>query len=317
MTDGYLNRFSETTRTAMRAAVAALLAIVISPLVTAEKPYWTILIAVVVINDTWGSSLRKTWHRVGMTGAGCVAGWALHFVSDGKLALERALLMLAIFLAAYFRKSSYPWMTFFITVYVAFLFTVLGQWSASLMLVRLEDTVLGGAIAIAASLIVPAPRVARRMEEELAGFWRSCREQVEQGFEILAQPGKVEGDWKESRRELLRQAERLQTSARETDYETFLRFRSIQRNRRILRNTVMLSHQALGFNRVARLGHATFQDLDFLRETTLARFDALREAKPEMAGRWEKVVWPEETGEPAAYFGSRIDQLLAEIYLDL
>ncbi len=317
MNAGYFKRFSETTRTAIRAAVAALLAILISAWVTAQRPYWTILIAVVVINDTWGSSLRKTWHRVGMTGAGCVAGWALHFVSDGRLALERALLMLAIFLAAYFRKSSYPWMTFSITVYVAFLFTVLGQWSASLMLVRLEDTVLGGAIAIAASLIVPAPRVSRRMEEELAGFWRICREQVEQGFEILGAPEMAEDDWKESRRELLRQAEQLQTSARETDYETFLRFRSIQRNRRILRNTVMLSPQALGFNRVSRLSQAAFRDLDFLREKTLARLDLLFAGKLETAGRLEKIEWPEETGEPAAYFGSRIDQLLAEIYLDL
>lgn len=317
MNDGYLNRFSETTRTAIRAAVAALLAIIISPWVTAQRPYWTILIAVVVINDTWGSSLRKTWHRVGMTGAGCVAGWALHFVSDGRLALEQALLLFAIFLAAYFRKSSYPWMTFFVTVYVAFLFTVLGQWSASLMVVRLEDTVLGGAIAIAASLIVPAPRVARRMEEELAGFWRSCREQVEQGFSILESQGAANDDWRESRRELLLRAERLQTSARETDYETFLRFRSIQRNRRILRNTVMLSHQALGFNRVSRLGQAKLRDLDSLRQTTLARFDLLYAGKPETAGKLERLEWPEETGEPAAYFGSRIDQLLAEIYLDL
>ena len=92
-----------------------------------------ILIAVVVVNDTWGSSLRKTWQRIGMTGAGCIAGWALHYISEGHLSWERALLLLAVFFAAFFRKSSYPWMTFFITVYVAFLITVLGQWSVSLM----------------------------------------------------------------------------------------------------------------------------------------------------------------------------------------
>ncbi len=313
----FLDTLSETTLTAIRAAVAASLAIVISALITAQRPYWTILIAVVVINDTWGSSLRKTWHRVGMTGAGCIAGWALHFISNGKMGLERALLLLSIFLAAYFRKSSYPWMTFFITVYVAFLFTVLGQWSASLMLVRLEDTVLGGAIAIAASLIVPAPRVASRMEEELADFWQNCREQVEQGFEILKSPELAGDDWRETRRELLRQAERLQTSARETDYETFLRFRSLQRNRRILRNTILLSHQALGFNRVSRLAERHVQNLAALRSATLQRFHLLEAGKTDPAVPLQEIVWTEDTGEPAAYFGARIGYLLAEIYRDL
>lgn len=307
---------SETTRTALRAAVAAALAIVISPLVTAERPYWTILIAVVVINDTLGSSLRKTWHRVGMTGAGCVAGWALHFVSDGRDAVERAFLLLAIFWAAYFRKSSYPWMTFFVTLYVAFLFTVLGQWSASLMLVRLEDTVLGGLIAIAASLIVPAPRVARRMEEELTGFWRDCREQVEQGFAVLSNPELQDDDWRQTRGELLRRAEKLQISARETDYETFYKIRSLQRNRRILRNTVMLSHQALGFHRVARLASAGISNLPELREQTLRRFELLETPKTDTE-LWAHVNWPGQESEPAHYFGKRIDELLAEIYRDL
>lgn len=308
---------SETTRTALRAAVAASLAIVISAMVTAQRPYWTILIAVVVINDTWGSSLRKTWHRVGMTGAGCVAGWALHFISEGRVRLERALLLLAIFLAAYFRKSSYPWMTFFITVYVAFLFTVLGQWSASLMLVRLEDTVLGGVIAIAASLIVPAPRVAKRLEEELSGFWEACREQVEQGFALLTRRDVENGDWMESRRDLLKLAEKLQTSARETDYETFLLFHSFQRNRRILRNTVMLSHQVLGFRRVARLAKRGPDNLESLRDETLNRFKLLQAPKAEPPQDLRPIAWPRGEGEPFLYFGQRIDELLAEIYRDL
>jgi uncharacterized membrane protein YccC len=307
---------SENTRTALRAAVAAALAIVISPLVTAERPYWTILIAVVVINDTLGSSLRKTWHRVGMTGAGCVAGWALHFISEGRSAVERALLLLAIFWAAYFRKSSYPWMTFFVTVYVAFLFTVLGQWSASLMLVRLEDTVLGGLIAVAASLIVPAPRVARQLEEDLASFWQDCREQVERGFTVLAYPDREDDEWLRSRGELLRRAEKLQISARESDYESFYRFRSFQRNRRILRNTLMLSHQALGFHRVARLASGGIANLAELREQTLRHFELLTLPKT-VTEPWPAVNWLGQESEPVYYFGRRIDELLAEIYRDL
>jgi len=308
---------TETTRTAVRAAVAAALAIAGSSFVTANRPYWTILIAVVVLNDTWGSSLRKTWQRVGMTGAGCVAGWALHFVSDQNVALERALLLVAVFFSAFFRKSSYPWMTFFITVYVAFLFTVLGQWTASLMLVRLVDTVAGGVIAIVASLIVPAPRVTRRMEEQLSSFWRDCRAQVEQGFAILAAHETPDDDWQPVRRELLRQVERLQTWARETDYELFLKFRSLHRNRRIFRNTVLLCHQSLGFNRMSRLEKATVENLDALREETLRRFDLLKAATGKERERLAPVEWSKGSSDAVVYFGRRVDELLGEIYRDL
>ncbi len=305
---------TDTTRTALRAALAAALAIAASPLVAAQRPYWMILIAVVVVNDTWGSSLRKTWHRIGMTGAGCVAGWALHLMSNGHLALEQALLLIAVFFAAFFRKSSYPWMTFFITVYVAFLITVLGQWSVSLMVARLVDTVLGGAIAILASLLVPAPRVGLRMEEELASLWQDCREQVDQGFRLLQSGDTAGNDWREARRELLRRVEQARTWARETDYEMFLKYRSWRKSRRVFRNTVMLCHQSLGFNRMARLAQAG--DVDALHRETLRRFDLLTAPKvddPKLGA----VDWPEDQPYAVHYFGRRVDELLAEIYRDL
>ena len=304
----------ETTRTAWRAAVAATLAIAGTSMVTAQRPYWTILIAVAVLNDTWGSSLRKTWQRVGMTGAGCVAGWALHFVSEGRVALERGLLLVAIFFAAFFRKSSYPWMTFFITVYVAFLFTVLGQWSATLMLVRLEDTVLGGLIAVAAMLIIPAPRVSRRLEEELSVFWQDCRAEVEQGFRILAQPEAADENWRETRRTLLRHVEQLETWARETDYETFLHFRSAQKNRRIFRATVLLCHYSLGFHRMARLSAGERMHIEGQRTSTLQRFAHLQDTAIPFNS---DTRWDQQDASAMAYFGQRLDDLLMEIHRDL
>ncbi|MDQ6676313.1 MAG: FUSC family protein [Acidobacteriota bacterium] len=303
---------TETTRTALRAAVAALLAILVSAVITAQRPYWTILVAVVVVNDTWGSSLRKTWHRVGMTVAGCVAGWMLHFVSIGRPELEMALLLLSIFLAAFFRKSSYPWMTFFITVYVAFLFTVLGQWSASLMLVRAEDTVLGGVIAIASSFIVPPPRVARRLEEELLGFWQSCREHVEQGFDALSGMPTAY-DWRATRRDLLIRVEQLQARAEESLYEQLLQVRSRQRNQRIVRSTVLLCHESLGFGRAAQSQAGPFPEIEQHRGRTLRRFDLLTSGDRTVELP-QGAVWRRDQSEAFLYFGRRIDELLAEIY---
>jgi hypothetical protein len=176
--------------------------------------------------------------------------------------------------------------------------------------------VLGGLIAVVASLIVPAPRVARQLEEDLASFWQDCREQVERGFTVLAYPDREDDEWLRSRGELLRRAEKLQISARESDYESFYRFRSFQRNRRILRNTLMLSHQALGFHRVARLASGGIANLAELREQTLRHFELLTLPKT-VTEPWPAVNWLGQESEPVYYFGRRIDELLAEIYRDL
>ncbi len=183
------------------------------------------------------------------------------------------------------------------------------------MIARLEDTVLGGVIAVAASLLVPAPRVGARVEEEMARFWSDCRAQVAQGFEILQSGPDSNEEWRESRRDLLRRVEQAQVWARETDYETLLRFRSLRRNRRIFRNTVLLCHQSLGFNRMARLVSAPRPSIDALRSKTLRRFDSVLTAKgPDQP--LPEIVWPDD-GSPTNYFGRRIDNLLVEIYRDL
>jgi len=250
-----------------------------------------------------------------MTVTGCVAGWTLHLLSLGRPELEMALLMLSIFFAAFFRKSSYPWMTFFITVYVAFLFTVLGQWSASLMLVRAEDTVLGGIVAIASSFIVPAPRVARRLEEELLGFWQSCREHVEKGFDALSGTSE-DYDWRAARRDLLIRVEQLQARSEESLYEQLLQVRSRQRNQRIVRRTVLLCHESLGFGRAAQSHPSPLPELKPHRNQTLRGFDlltaAVRTAEPPRSADWRR-----DQPEALLYFGRRIDELLTEIYRDL
>ena len=48
------------------------------------------------------------------------------------------------------------------------------------------------------------------MEEQLTAFWLNCRGQVEQGFEILQSGEDPDDNWREGRRELLRQVEQAQ-----------------------------------------------------------------------------------------------------------
>ena len=66
-----------------------------------------------------------------------------------------------MFLAAFFRPVSYPKMVLFVTVYVSFLFSLLGQWTLHVLVLRIIDTGIGGALAVAGALLLPhrtAPR---------------------------------------------------------------------------------------------------------------------------------------------------------------
>lgn len=138
----------------MRAAFVALAAVVLSHVLHIERAYWLELAAVVLVNETFDESAKRSAQRFGMTLGGCAIGWGFHHLMGGHVWLERAGLFCAVFLAAYFRPASYAKMVLFITVYVSFLFSLFGQWTLHVLSLRVIDTALGGALAIAGALLV-------------------------------------------------------------------------------------------------------------------------------------------------------------------
>jgi uncharacterized membrane protein YccC len=141
-------------RTGLRTAVAALLAVAIASVFALPRAYWAILTAVVLVSETWRESAKKAFQRVGMTILGCIIAWALHFPTAHLPHVTLGLMFLFVYLAVHFRTASYPLMTFFITLYVAFLFAVLGQWTLQILAVRIYETAIGGGTALVAAFLV-------------------------------------------------------------------------------------------------------------------------------------------------------------------
>jgi uncharacterized membrane protein YccC len=139
----------------LRAALVALAALLVSYAFKLERAYWVELSAVVLVNETLNESARKSGERFAMTLMGCGLGWGLHWTLDGHLWLERGGLFLAVFLAAFFRPVSYPKMVLFVTVYVSFLFSLLGQWTLHVLALRIMDTGIGGALAVVFAVVLP------------------------------------------------------------------------------------------------------------------------------------------------------------------
>lgn len=143
-------------RTPLRAAVAALLAILIAEAFELPRAYWAIMVAVILVAETARESLRRGTERVAMTILGCLLGWLLHAVSAPSAHAQQGLMLVCVFLAVFFRNASVPWMVFFITVYVVFLFAVTGRWDARILLVRCYETAIGGTVSLVATLLLPA-----------------------------------------------------------------------------------------------------------------------------------------------------------------
>src|SRR5581483_9949629 len=56
---GVMARLSASTRIALRGAVATGLAIALTAAIHVTRPYWLILVAVILVNQTWGASVAR------------------------------------------------------------------------------------------------------------------------------------------------------------------------------------------------------------------------------------------------------------------
>ncbi|HEU5333689.1 MAG TPA: FUSC family protein [Actinocrinis sp.] len=136
---------------ALRLATAAIVAELAARAVGLPHGYWAALTAVVVLKSDHVLTVRRGLDRVGGTTLGVVLGMllaALAGVGAGPLLVGAGVVVVlayTVFGANYFLFSA------FITGFVVLLLDLLGQSARDMAGVRLEATLLGGAIALAAS----------------------------------------------------------------------------------------------------------------------------------------------------------------------
>ncbi|OLL87747.1 hypothetical protein Ae263Ps1_4802 [Pseudonocardia sp. Ae263_Ps1] len=146
------------TRQAVQVGVATSLAIVVGELISPARWYWAVIAAFVVFAGTAsrGDVLSRGWARAVGTAGGVVAGMLLALLVAGNLVASLLLLFACVFLALYLVRISQAMMAFWITAVLALLYGVIGQFSVETMLLRVEETVVGGALGmLAAYLILP------------------------------------------------------------------------------------------------------------------------------------------------------------------
>ena len=93
---------------------------------------------------TVAETVRKAAHRIVGTMIGLVGAIALVPVLGPDVAVVLPVILLSIFGALYLFRLSYALMIFFITLMLGELYALLGTFTVDLMVLRLEETVVGG-----------------------------------------------------------------------------------------------------------------------------------------------------------------------------
>jgi hypothetical protein len=156
-------RLAPYARVAIQIGIAVGGAIVAGDALSGRRFYWAVIAAFVTFMGahTAGEQLRKSSFRVAGTLVGVIAGSALaHLVGD-RVGLQIAVVLLALFLGLYLMRVNYTFMVIGITVMVAQLYVELDEFSDSLLLLRLEETAIGAAVAIATVMLVLPLRTGR------------------------------------------------------------------------------------------------------------------------------------------------------------
>jgi hypothetical protein len=188
-------RLAPYARIAIQMGIAAAGAIALGDQLSGRRFYWALLAAFITFMGahTAGEQLRKSTFRIVGTFFGVVAGALLaHLVGD-RVVLQIVVVLVSLFLGLYLFRVNYTFMTIGITVMVSQLYVEMGEFSNSLLMLRLEETALGAGVAMATVLLVLPLRVgrvarvaARQQIETLADLADRCLARV-------ADPASVRG----------------------------------------------------------------------------------------------------------------------------
>ncbi|WP_042405230.1 FUSC family protein [Streptacidiphilus carbonis] len=192
-----------TTRAAFQVTAGSALAILGGELLSPQRWYWAVLTCWVVFLNTssTGEILVKGYRRLAGTIGGVVAGIGLAELVGGNTWVAFALVILFIFGMFFTAPLSYMLMSFFVTAMLGLLYTLLHTYSTSVLLLRIEETLLGAACGLIAAVLILPTDTRSRTDDLLLGVFERLRATL--SLSVAALSGHApEGELLDSAREL-------------------------------------------------------------------------------------------------------------------
>jgi uncharacterized membrane protein YccC len=170
-----------TTRQAIQVSVAAALAIVVGELLSPSHWYWAAIAAFVIFAGTnsWAETLDKGWQRLLGTVLGVPSGVLVATLVSGNTIASLVMIFVCLFCAFYFMKVTYSLMTFWISTMLALMYGLLGEFTYSLLLLRIEETAIGAVIGIAAAVLVLPVNTRAKIRSDAHTFFLTLSDLVE------------------------------------------------------------------------------------------------------------------------------------------
>ncbi|MFC0431596.1 FUSC family protein [Kutzneria buriramensis] len=176
-----------TTRQAIQAVIGAGLAILGGEFVSTQRWYWAVITAFLVFANTTsrGDILIRGFRRTVGTLLGILAGMVAASLVSGQNVLILILIIGCISLGVYVVQVSYGLMTFFMTMMLALLYSLIGTFTPEVLVLRLEETMIGAfAGGIAAVLVLPT-KTRALIKEDIAAVLEALRRFISDATGLL------------------------------------------------------------------------------------------------------------------------------------
>jgi uncharacterized membrane protein YccC len=174
-------RLAPYTRAAIQMGIAVGVATALGVVVSSYRFYWAVIAVFITfmgVNNS-GEQVRKALFRVAGTVVGIGIGSLIAEAVGHHTYWSITVILVALFFGLYLMRINYAFMVVGITVMVSQLYVQLGEFSNSLLLVRLEETALGAAVAIAVVMVVLPLRTRRVVRVAFRDHIQAVRAVVE------------------------------------------------------------------------------------------------------------------------------------------
>lgn len=191
-TDEESSGLDPSTKAAVQVAVATSAATLLGELISPDRWYWAVLTAFLVFTgvSTRGEILTRVGHRIVGTIAGVVAGVLLATLIGQNPPAQIIVLVFCVFCAFYLVTIAYAWLTFFVTVVLAMLYGLLGNFSVQVLELRIAETAAGGAVGIASAYFVFSTGTRATFVEKANDYFDRLTEVIDAGIESVLVPGR-------------------------------------------------------------------------------------------------------------------------------
>jgi uncharacterized membrane protein YccC len=172
---------ADNLKLAIQATSAGGLAMIVGVLISGTRWYWAVVAAFVLFvrASSIEETISRAWHRVAGTLVGVLVGiFLVQFViHDARL---EVFLLFAGFFTAYFLVTlTYTGFVFVLTVVLAILYRLLGNFAPGLLVLRLEETLAGASIGVLVALFVFPKYSSRKNRENITDFMQKINQALE------------------------------------------------------------------------------------------------------------------------------------------